>query len=162
MTTAKFIRYSQTGLWLMEKQTADLTHEQSLLVASPHSNCLNWVVGHLVVYRQIMLQELGGAADSPLEPEVVALYQRGSARLTAATPGLVLFAQLVALFQHSQPQLEALLEQKTADDWATIYNPKNGQTLGERMEFLQWHEAYHSGQLEFGRQLAGYGDVVIR
>jgi len=34
-------------------------------------------------------------------------------------------------------------------------------TLGMRIEFLSWHEAYHTGQTEYLRQLAGTDDKVI-
>jgi hypothetical protein len=34
--------------------------------------------------------------------------------------------------------------------------------LGGVLAFLNWHEAYHVGQLELLRQLAGKNDQVIK
>ena len=39
--------------------------------------------------------------------------------------------------------------------------PARGQSRWNRMEFMIWHEAYHIGQLEYLRHLAGSHEKVI-
>jgi hypothetical protein len=42
-----------------------------------------------------------------------------------------------------------------------IADEENRRTLGERLEFIHWHETYPVGQLEILRQLAGMNDAII-
>ena len=44
---------------LMLKQVDGLSHADSLLQPQPGGNCLNWVMGHLVVNLADILQFLG-------------------------------------------------------------------------------------------------------
>jgi uncharacterized damage-inducible protein DinB len=39
--------------------------------------------------------------------------------------------------------------------------PQGEDTVGEQLAFLHFHEAYHTGQTEMLRQLAGKNDKVI-
>ncbi len=154
---ARYLRFSQSVLWLVNSQTEGLTHADSLLTASPYSNSLNWILGHMVAYRQNMLKLLGDE-EPLLEPDMWEVYKRGAAQMTAASSPLPL-EELVAKFRHSQERLEAALSNTTADFLAQPHRPD--QTKGQWLDFLQWHEAYHGGQLEFGRQLAGKSEPVI-
>jgi hypothetical protein len=42
-----------------------------------------------------------------------------------------------------------------------VADEENRRTVGERIEFMQWRETYHVGQLEILRQLAGVNDAII-
>lgn len=50
-----------------------LTHEDSL-VQPPSGNCINWMLGHLLVHRHRMLETLGEPAPIP---EALMRYDRG-------------------------------------------------------------------------------------
>ncbi len=41
--------------YVLEVNTAGVTHEQSLWLPSPGGNCLNWIAGHILVTRFVML-----------------------------------------------------------------------------------------------------------
>ncbi len=119
---------------------------------------MNWVLGHLPVYRDKALELLG---ESPILSESqVQLYQRGSEALTDGETALPLDTLLAALKQ-SHEQLVAALGDVAPDQLEAIADEENRRTVGERLEFMHWHETYHVGQLEILRQLAGMNDAII-
>ena len=44
------------NLGVIERQTGGLTHADSMLQLPFRGNCLNWVLGHIMVYRDAMLK----------------------------------------------------------------------------------------------------------
>ena len=58
----------------------------------------------------------------------------------------------------SQERLDAALAGLTTEDLERVVDDR---TLAERLTFDYWHEAYHTGQTELLRQLAGADDKVI-
>jgi DinB family protein len=146
------------NLSVVKAQAEGLTNADSL-IQSPHGNCLNWVVGHIVEDRDDVLEVLG-------EPRAVGAaverYQRGSEPVTAAGTGVLPLVQLLELLDQSQERIEAALgsmdltalEHKSEDD-------PRGRSVGQRIFFLYFHETYHVGQTEIFRQLAGKDDKLI-
>jgi hypothetical protein len=65
MTThpEKLIQLYQRTQWIIDRQTEGLTHADNLLQLPFRANCMNWVLGHLTVYRDKVLELLG---ESPL------------------------------------------------------------------------------------------------
>jgi len=144
--------------WLMKAQTDGLTHADSLLPLPFRGNCMNWVLGHLAVYREKVLEVLGeGGVLSPVE---VALYQRGSEPLTEKDPAVPL-DQLLEKLDLLQARLAAGLERVTPEKLAEIRHQQRQQTVLDWLDFELWHETYHVGQLEYLRQLAGRNDSII-
>jgi hypothetical protein len=47
---------------LFSRLIAGLTHEESLRQPSGRDNCLNWLIGHLVVARANLLAQLGASS----------------------------------------------------------------------------------------------------
>ena len=41
----------KTNHWVVTNQTDDLTHDDSLLQLPFRGNCLNWILGHILVSR---------------------------------------------------------------------------------------------------------------
>ena len=66
--------------------------------------------------------------------------------------------QLVDDLDTCQERLQTALDRITAEELAI---KKDDRTLGERLSFSYWHEAYHTGQTELLRQLAGTDDKII-
>ena len=60
--------------------------------------------------------------------------------------------------QQSQKQILAALERTSQE---SLNQPDGEGTVGGSLSFLYWHEAYHTGQTEYLRQLAGKNDKVI-
>jgi hypothetical protein len=144
--------------WVIVKQTEGLTHADSLMQLPFRSNCLNWVLGHIMVYRDKVLELLGEA--SILSESEARLYKRESTPITDSDSSVRLEKLLKGLEQ-SQERLLAGLKIVTPDTMDERVDEGKEQTVRERIEFLQWHETYHVGQLEILRQLAGKNDSII-
>jgi uncharacterized damage-inducible protein DinB len=154
----KLIQLYQRTQWIIAKQTEGLTHADSLLQLPFRGNCLNWVLGHILVYRDKVLELLG---ETPiLSDSQPQLYRRGSEALTDGEAAVPLEKLLEALKQSGE-RLVAALGNVTAGRLEAIADEENQRSVGERIEFMQWHETYHVGQLEILRQLAGKNDAII-
>ena len=148
------IRYFKLNHQVLRMQTKGLSHEDSLLTPPFRSNCLNWVLGHIVTYRGQALTWLGG--EPVWDEERSAAYDRESEPLLAQDA--LQLEQLLADLEVSQERLEAALTGLTAED---LERPVDDRTLAQRLTFAYWHEAYHTGQTELLRQLTGVDDKVI-
>lgn len=144
--------------WLMRAQTEGLSHADSLLQLPFRGNCLNWVLGHLAVYRQKILEMLG--EEGVLSQDQVELYHRGSESLTDEDPAVPL-DRLLEKLDVSQERIAAGLERVSLERLNEIHNSERQQTVLDWLDFELWHETYHVGQLEYLRQLAGKDDSII-
>jgi hypothetical protein len=145
---------------VLKDQTNGLTHEESLLQYPFRGNCLNWVVGHLLQSRSTMMSALG---MTPIwTEEQRAPYLRGSAAITAENSQIAYpLESLLADLDRSQVQMVACLKTKTFADML-LPSDRPNMNMGERMANGAWHEAYHTGNTEPLRQLAGKDDQVIK
>ena len=145
---------------IVRRQTAGLTHAQSLLQLPFRGNCLNWVMGHLVENRNGIVTALGQA---PIMTEAEARrYGYGSEPVTCEGEGVLKLEDLLARFERAQQAIEAGLRQATPEFLARqVSFARRTMTLGERVFFQYFHETYHVGQTELLRQLAGTNDKVI-
>lgn len=154
----KLIPPFQRTHWIVQQQTKGLTHADSVLQLPFRGNSMNWVLGHLLDNRNKILAVFG---EPPALDEVqAARYERDSEPVTNEEDA-VAFERLLAAFDDSQERIMAALEKTTQDNLDVIYNESRQTTLGDRLEFLHWHETYHVGQLEILRQLAGTDDKII-
>ncbi|MCE7983719.1 MAG: DinB family protein [Caldilinea sp. CFX5] len=131
---------------------ADLTHADSLVQPPVNGNCINWIVGHIVCYRNLAL----GICDLPLvvSPTVAERYERGSAPVIGAATDVAPFDTLVQAYWRSQEQLIAYLRTMTAEQAGVVVSA--GDFTMPRSELLtsfMRHESYHAGQLELLREL---------
>ncbi len=152
----------QRNFGVIQRQINGLTHEQSLIQPPFRGNCLNWVIGHMVMSRDRILIMLDG---SPIwTEEMRARYERGSEPIVDEADALP-FEQILADLATSQERILAWFETCTPDDLNVERTPHNikgdSAPRWDWLEFLLWHEAYHLGNLELLRQLAGMNDKVI-
>ena len=84
---------------LIKLQADGLTHEDSLLQPSLQGNCLNWVIGHILVNRDRVLEVLG---EPPLVGAEGALYKRGSETLAASDEGILPLDELLTRLDRAQ------------------------------------------------------------
>jgi DinB superfamily len=138
-------------------QLEGVTHEASLVQPPYRGNCLNWVLGHIIVSREEALTILGEGL--PWDESVASRYQRNSDPITSAEQALP-FPQLRALLDESQSRILAGLA-RLSPERMDVREGDDTDSIGERLTFANWHETYHVGQLEFLRQLAGKNDKVI-
>jgi uncharacterized damage-inducible protein DinB len=154
MTSEALAKLYSYNHFVVNKNTEGVSQEESLHQPRPAGNCLNWVVGHLVAHRNIILGLVG---EPPVwNEEEAAPYARGSAPLADPARAHPL-PQLLADFNHSQERLLKRLGQMSESDLAAPVGEKAeaDKTLGSQLAFFQFHEAYHAGQLGILRRLAG-------
>ncbi|GHO44615.1 DinB family protein [Ktedonospora formicarum] len=156
MKTLVFIFKRNHDVILMH--TSDLTTEESLVLPPDGGNCLNWVLGHVLVHRDISLRLLG--AEELLSPSEREVYQRQSEHLSGPERASSL-KHLLDLLRISNQRLLAALEQISPEVLVQPSGPDGKRTLGEVLEQLQWHETYHTGQFELLRHVAGKHEKLI-
>jgi hypothetical protein len=126
----------------------DLTQEESLMAPHPGGNCANWVLGHIVCTRAAVLAILG---EKPAwEGGEWDRYKRGSAPITSreARP----FPEIFQALDRSQESLMAGLARCDGTD---LGSPGDEKSAAGKLAVLQFHEAYHAGQLGVLRRIAG-------
>lgn len=146
--------------WIIEAQTAGLSHQDSLVQAPYGSNCLNWVLGHLADGRDQVLAMLG--EEPRLAEEESARYRRDSEPVIGDGPGVIPLERLLAVLKEGQERISAALSALSAE---TLQEEQavgeRRLTLGERLHFAYFHDTYHVGQTELLRAVAGKRDKVI-
>ena len=147
-----------TNQWVVDHQTDGLSHEDSLLQLPFRGNCLNWVLGHVIESRVTMLERLG--EEPPWDEQSRARYRHGSEPVTDGSDAMSL-EQLLSDFKDFGTRIHAGLDKMDESDLDQIIDEESGRTLGQSLHFAAWHEAYHLGQTEYLRQLAGKDDQVI-
>lgn len=125
-----------------------VTHEDSLVQPQAGGNCINWVLGHIVATRKLILGLMKEELD--WTEEEAAPYMRGSEPLRESKA--LTISRIVADLEASQKKLMAGLGEPPPDEWDS---PSNGETKRDTLAFLQFHEAYHIGQLGTLRRLLG-------
>ncbi len=155
ITSDIIIRYFKLNQQVLQMQVKGLTHEESLLTPPFRANCLNWVLGHIVAYRGVSLTLLG--AEPVWDDDQAAAYNRESEPLKASDAQPL--EQIMADLEVTQERLVTALAGLTAEDLERVVD--DDRTLAQRLTFAYWHEAYHTGQSELLRQLAGADDKII-
>jgi hypothetical protein len=143
---------------LIRMQTDGLSHKDSLLQPPFRGNCLNWVLGHILVGRNTALKLM---EEAPIWDEEEARYRRESEPITRDEQALPL-DRLLGDLNRSQGRLVAALERTRPEDLATVVPFRGSERpLGQALADQHWHETYHTGQLELLRQLAGTDDAIV-
>src|SRR5437588_3090876 len=89
---------------LVRRQAEGLTHEDSLRQLPFRGNCLNWVLGHIAVNRDGILETLG---EAPLMGEEGERYKRESDALTGHSPGVLQLEELLDRIDLAQERIAA-------------------------------------------------------
>jgi len=160
ITTSQLTEAFERNVRVIQMQTEGLNQSDSLLQTPFRSNCLNWVVGHILANRDTILKTLG--EDALLSDEETAVYKRESEPVGEEGTGVILLERMLEVLARGQERIGtglADLDIKEFSKEIQVGNQK--RTLGERLFFLYFHETYHVGQTEYLRQLAGMDDKVI-
>ncbi len=146
----------ETWQWIVEVQTEGLSQADLLLQPQPGGNCMMWVLGHMVESMKDLIVTVGGA-----EPEGFEAYnrfERTSDPLLADELGLPDLAKIRQDFTALTAMAAKTLENQ-ADSF--FNEPGWNGTKGATILFFAFHMSYHSGQLEYLRNLAGKTEKVI-
>ncbi len=147
-------------LEILQSQTAELTHEDSLLQPEPGGNCLNWVMGHLAVNLVEILGVLNGETQEDL-PDL-SRYTMGSEPIQGEEDGVLSFQKLIKIYTLLNDSVVSRLSQMSEDDFEEEIDFWQGKTRRGYVAFFYFfHNTYHLGQLEYLRNLAGKTEKVI-
>jgi uncharacterized damage-inducible protein DinB len=136
---------------IIKNKTEGLTHADSMKQLPFPGNCMNWNLGHILVYRMQFLGVIDGVSQA--DPSEVAVYGGGSPPLTDSANAIPLPTLLERLDDASARVIAALraMPPEKLDAW---YDKENGVTVADRLMFyLVYHETFHAGQLEPLREL---------
>jgi uncharacterized damage-inducible protein DinB len=145
--------------WVINEQTKGLTHADSLLQPDRRGNCLNFVLGHILVHREKIMKMLD--LELLLTNSLFKRYDFDADPVLEDGPNIIPLEELLALLEKSTGLLvEAIKRLTQADLEREVTLGNSTATLGQRIEFFSWHDTYHVGQTEYLRQLA-VDDKVI-
>jgi len=130
-----------------------LPHTDALLQPPAKGNCILWILGHIVSYRNTILDMLGQPPVIPANE--AARFAANSAPVTGEEPGLARFENLLAAFNAAQ---DLIVEgvRKMSPEFASEMVTRGESTMSRTdhiMSFMR-HESYHAGQFEWLREWA--------
>ena len=131
---------------VIKQKTEGLTHADSMLQLPFPGNCMNWILGHLLVHREQALGVIDG--ESGRDEGEFAKYGFGSEPMTDPDKAIPL-ETLLSRLDDASDRIIAALEKMPASKLEEILDEERNVTVGQRLHFyLCSHEAYHAGQLE--------------
>ena len=138
-----------------------LSQAESLLQLPFRSNCMNWIVGHLVTNRHSVQQLLQGSP--PVEAERVTRYSRESAPISSEQTGVLQLTELLELLEQAQAQINVCLATVSSTDLEKqlAFYCRKTMSVAEWRMFFYFHDTYHTGQSEILRQAASRDDKII-
>jgi uncharacterized damage-inducible protein DinB len=147
------------GAFVLERNLAGVSDEESLRRPNPGGNTMNWIVGHVVRTRN---QALGLLGAKPLfDDSEFEAYGAGDSNAA----GTITLADLKRRFDALGPALTAALERTTAEGlsapapFSPTGNPN--ETVGTLLASIAFHEAYHLGQTGHSRRLLGKPGALL-
>lgn len=150
ISAADLISFYERTYDVIKRQTEGFTHEESLLQFPFEGNCLNWVMGHLTTTRTNLLAMLGSSNTVWTFAEAKR-YIPGSQPITTSADALD-WEKIISAFDATQTLLIEQLEQTSQEK---LNSAPFSKPLGKELAYYHYHEAYHAGQLELFRRLAG-------
>lgn len=139
---------------VMEMLLEGIDQQASLQRLFEDGGNVNWLLGHLAISRDDVLESLG--AERLMDAGAAARYGYGSKPAADADPAPL--ESLVAALQRSQQRV--LEEIEKLDGERLSHTDERGRRLLDRLEFALWHEAYHLGQLTLYRKRAGLASPI--
>ncbi|MCW1970153.1 MAG: DinB family protein [Anaerolineae bacterium] len=127
---------------------ANLTHTQSLVQPPIEGNCVNWILGHIVAYRNYALKmcQLAPAVSDAIEQR----YAKESAPVLADGSDAAQFEDLRQAYYDGHERLMAYVATMSAEQAAEILSVAGfTQARAEILTTFLRHESYHLGQLEW-------------
>ena len=147
LTAEHLISAYVRNLTFIKQLTAGFTHADSLIQPPIQGNCANWVVGHILAYRNRILTILD--ETTVVDDAIAARYARDSKPVLGDELGLGQFPEMVAALELAQDLLATGIRQITPIQAEQLFTfGQFSMPAAEWMLFLLRHEAYHTGQLE--------------
>ncbi len=148
----RFSSLLRRNLGVLQSNAESLKQKDFLVQAASDGLHFNWILGHVLHSRQILLEALG-AEPSVKNTEILKAYARGSKTQTLE---VMPSQDLIQALEVSQAALERALEDA---DFASP-SPMGKGTLEDYFELMTWQETYHAGQSGVLRRLAGFAGQI--
>jgi len=142
--------------FVLKANVGDITQEESLMQPEPAGNCINWVLGHILVYRCRLLRGLG--SEAIWDEADYKIYERHEAPLTRpedAKPVTELWAGLDETLARLESAFSKLTPERLAEVAPFIQDDEPGGTFESALTVFAFHDAYHSGQTGVLRRIIG-------
>ncbi len=139
----------QLNHYTVKSNTDGVSQQDSLLQPEPAGNYMNWVLGHITVTRNSILELLG---QPPVLKDDANRYARGSEALKADNNPEP-FDKILSAFHRSQEMIDSALAKLDNSDLNRTV--ADDETLGHKLALFHFHEAYHCGQVGLLRRLCG-------
>ncbi|MBN1880515.1 DinB family protein [bacterium] len=161
MDISALIIQMQYNGWILEANSAGVTDEESVKKLEPGGNSYNWIVGHILATRNIILKLLG--KDPVWNPALEKRYTRGSANITSLNDACSLQLMLSDL-KKSTGSIVQGMRTVTPETLAAKapFSPGNepDETIASLLAMLVFHESYHAGQTGIVRRLLGKSGAI--
>lgn len=161
MITAKEYQSMLEGnLEIIKEQIQGVSDSEMLIQPPNGGNCMLWTLGHLTESLITILRFLDGGKPKGLAD--LSRFERGSEPILGPEPGLMTASELMDAYQVLHQSILEKLDPMTEADFDEKV-PGFGQPArrGYMLFFMEFHHAYHIGQLELLRNLAGYTEKII-
>ena len=148
------------NLRLIQMQTEDLNHADSLTQTPYNINCLNWVLGHIAVGRDSVLRLVG---EDPLLSEIeTSRYKTETNPITEDGVDVIRLDKLLEILATGQERINAGFVRLTDEELTREIQVGERQVqLATRLHGFYFHDTYHTGQTDLLRQVAGANDKII-
>ncbi len=154
MEASELARLYETVYGVVRRNLGDIGEEESLQAPPGGANCVNWVFGHIVATRQVVLRLTG--AGPWWDEERARTYSAGEDGSWSPDRALPLQV-LLADYERSQQLLAGAFPGLSGE---ALTAPGFFGTVGDTLAFLQFHEGYHAGQLGILRRVLGKPGVI--
>ena len=155
MTPASILRMFEINYNALMANLDGISDDEALIQPRPAGSTINWVVGHIVVSRDVLLTVLG--EKSVMEDEDSVHYKRGAK--VEDVNLLIPLSKLIEALRQSQELLKAGLKRLSEEEINKPFEigetDKDRSSLADQLSFIQFHEAYHVGQTGLLRRLVG-------
>ena len=134
-----------------------VTNDDSLM-GTGEGNCINWIAGHILTARDILLESAGEGKF--LTEEEKALYRSGSSAIDGDSQSLPI-EKIKEGLSYTSGKISEVLAGVTAEKLSEPMDPSyfpvpvEDANYGKFLNLLFYHEAYHTGQIGLNRRLLG-------
>ena len=137
---------------LIKQLVEGITHEESVLQLPFPTNCMNWILGHIIVGRNSAVEIL---KEEPIwDDDILILYRSGSDPIREDSEARQWDVLLMDL-DESQSRINEALKRFSENQFDEVVETNRGsKPIWEHLVGLHWHETYHIGQIEILSQYA--------
>ncbi len=161
MITAKeYQKMLEGNREIIKEQIKGLSESEMLIQPLNGGNCMLWTLGHLTNNLISILGILDG--EKPEDLADLSHFKFGSEPVLGPVPGLLTASEIMEAYDVLHQVVLQKIAPMTDADFDEEINPfENPVRRGWMLFFMEFHHAYHIGQLELLHNLAGHTEKII-